>query len=248
MLITTTGVVLREKQLGDNDKFIDVLTQDLGLIEICVKGVKKITSQNSSATQLFAYGKLCVSKRGERYYLNSSQEINPFYKIRLDVAKFALASYFTEVLRFTSTSEESEPAVLRLLLNTFHFLSDGDKSLALLKSIFELRLMAEIGIMPDIIGCHHCMVYDNSSMFFLFKEGVLLCKDCFLESNLLDYLEMDRSLTHTLRYILLKDFEDLWKFKVTDKLQKKLSYLSENYLMTHIERNFKTLDFYKSIL
>ena len=45
MLITTAGVVIRERQIGENDKFVDILTEKNGVIEVSVKGVKKSTAQ-----------------------------------------------------------------------------------------------------------------------------------------------------------------------------------------------------------
>ena len=92
MLITTYGIVIRERNVGENDKFIDVLTSDLGVIELSAKGVKKITSKSFSSAQLFAYSKFCLNKKNDRYYINSAEPVRIFYDIRLDVENFALAS------------------------------------------------------------------------------------------------------------------------------------------------------------
>ena len=36
MLITAMGVVISERNYGENDKFIDILTAEYGIVEICV--------------------------------------------------------------------------------------------------------------------------------------------------------------------------------------------------------------------
>ena len=41
MLITTVGAVISVRDVGDNDRFITVLSPDMGLVEISVKGAKK---------------------------------------------------------------------------------------------------------------------------------------------------------------------------------------------------------------
>lgn len=130
MLITTKGVVIRERQSRENDKFIDILTPDLGIIEISAKGAKKISSKNSASTQLFAYSNFCVQKRTERYYLNSSEPIHIFYPIRTDIEKTALAAYFSEVIKYAVPSEQPSADVLRLLLNSFHFMTEDSKPLS----------------------------------------------------------------------------------------------------------------------
>ena len=248
MLITTVGVVIREKQIGDNDKFIDVLTKDYGIIEISVKGAKKITSKNSSATQLFAYSKFCAQKRGDKYYLNSSEPIHIFYDLRLNIEKISLAAYFAEIIQFAITSEEPSDEIIRLLLNTLHFLSASERSYEFLKSIFELRLMAEIGMMPDIVACHECSVYSTEKMFLVMNDGIILCENCFDGAQSSEVVSLTSSLLHAIRYIVLTEFDKLWSFKISSETQKKLSYIAENYLLTHLDRNFKTLDFYKSIM
>ena len=48
MLTTLKGLVLRERSLGDNDKFLDILTDGSGLIEVLARGVKKPNSKNAS--------------------------------------------------------------------------------------------------------------------------------------------------------------------------------------------------------
>lgn len=249
MLITTEGIVLCERTIKENDKFIDFLTKDYGLIEISVKGANKLTSKNASSTQLFSYSKICVQKRGQRYYLNSSEIIRTFYKIRLDIKKFALASYFSELLKYSVPSEQSSDEILRLVLNTFHFLEEEKYPAQQLKSIFELRFISEIGIMPDILACKNCIEFESEKMYLFLNEGYLLCAKCYknLENDNREVFHLDASLLHTIRFILLSDFNKIYKFKISDNLLEELNCFSEKFLLCHLDRNFKTLEFYHSL-
>lgn len=248
MLITTKGVVIRERRSRENDKFIDVLTSDYGIIEISAKGAQKVGGKNNASTQLFAYSNFCVQKRGERYYLNSSEPIHIFYPIRTDIEKTALASYFSEIVKYAVPSEQPSSDVLRLLLNSFHFMAEGTKELSFLKSVFELRLMADIGMMPDVIGCKECRKYDSDEMFFCIQEGKLICGNCRSQGVFTDEaVKINGTLLHAIRYIVLTELEQLWNFKLSEACQKSLNYITENYLLTHIGKRFPTLDFYKSL-
>ncbi|MDE5936686.1 MAG: DNA repair protein RecO, partial [Ruminococcus sp.] len=71
-MITIEGIVLKERAFGEQDKFIDVLTKDRGLLEFPVKGARKISGKFSAPTQLFAYSKFCYEQRKNRNYLNSA--------------------------------------------------------------------------------------------------------------------------------------------------------------------------------
>jgi DNA repair protein RecO (recombination protein O) len=50
-----------------------------------------------------------------------------------------------------------------------------------------------------------------------------------------------------IRHIVLADFDRLFNFRISDSVQLRLSAVSEAYLISHLERRFPTLDFYKTL-
>ena len=50
-----------------------------------------------------------------------------------------------------------------------------------------------------------------------------------------------------LRHIAFSDFEKIYSFKMEDYALEDLTYITEKYLLSKLQRNFKTLDFYKEI-
>ncbi len=247
MLITTNGIIIRERPVGENDKYVEILTKDMGIIEVSVKGARKINSKNGSATQLLTYSKICVNKSRDRYILNSSQTLNTFYNIRLDMKKLALTAYLSDLLRFTTPPEEGSENVLRLFLNTLYFLDKGNRDTEQLKIIFELRLMCKIGLMPQLIGCYNCYLPTDKTMYFDPYEGKLICKNCFDRDSLGRCDIIDETMLHTIRFICLSEFEKIFDFKISENCQKKLSPICERYLKIQLNKAFQTLDFYKSI-
>ena len=246
MLTTVKGLVLRERAYGENDKLLDILTDSMGLITVSAKGVKKANAKNSSVAQMFAYASYCISESKGRYILNSAEPIRIFYDIRLDVERFALASYFCELLLYTSTYEQSGE-VLRLILNTLHFLEDKNKEPNLLKCIFELRLMSEIGLVPNLIGCCECMTYSAPQMQFDLKGGRLYCENCCGARDLRTFEVIDDTLLHAIRYIALTDMERLFSFKLSPDYLEMLMVITERYVKLQLDKRFATLDFYKTI-
>ena len=239
------GIVLKERPVGEQDRFIDVLTKEKGIIELSVKGARKINGKSGSSTQLFAYSRFCCDKRGERLYLNSAEPIHIFYDLRNSLTGISLASYFAEVLRYCISERTDSGYVLRLLLNTLHCLENGIRSEQLLKSIFELRLMAEIGYMPDILGCRGCGAFEPEEIFFSLKEGDFYCSDCYEDDGSRMKLRLPE--LSAIRHIVLADFDRLFNFRLSEAAGDRLAVFTENYLLTHLERNFKTLDFYRSM-
>lgn len=244
-MTTLEGIVLKERTVGEQDKFIDVLTKEKGLIEISVRGARKINGKSSSSTQLFAYSRFCYDMHKDKPKLNSAEPIHIFYGLRNSLTALSLASYFADVLRFSTVSLADSGNVLRLFLNTLHFLEKELRSEIMLKSVFELRLMAEIGFMPDIVCCRDCGVFEPEELYFSFQDFCFRCSNCS-ESDLNNY-KLTISELSAIRHIVLADFNRLFNFRLSDESLSRLSDFSELYIKSHLERNFNTLDFYKSL-
>ncbi|MBO4493135.1 MAG: DNA repair protein RecO [Ruminococcus sp.] len=242
------GIVLKERSVGEQDKFIDILTRESGVIEVSVKGARKINGKSGSSTQLLAYSRFCVDRRGNYLYLNSAEPIHIFYGLRGSLTKVSLASYFAEVMRFCIKPEAQNGDIMRLLLNCLHFLENGERGESMIKSLFELRLMSDIGYMPDVVACKGCGVYEPEELFFCIGDGGFYCSDCFANDGGSDYMKVKLPVLSAVRHIVLSDFDRLFNFRVSEETQQRLSALTEFYLLTHLERSFGTLDFYKTIM
>lgn len=247
MIITTNGIILRERAYHENDKFVEILTEDIGIVEALVRGGRKITSKNSSATQLLTYSKLCLNKTNSGYILNSSQTLNTFYNIRLDMEKLALSAYLSDLLRFTTPPEEPSKNVLRLFLNTLYFLNNNSRDTEQMKILFELRIMCEIGLLPDLIGCYNCYKHSDEVMYFNLYDGRLCCKNCLTDYERQRSYHIDETMLHIIRFLCLSDFEKIFNFKFSEKYQKKLTHITENYVKIQLNKAFRTLDYYRKI-
>lgn len=53
MLVTVEGIVIGRRDIGENNCFIDVLTNQFGVIEATAHGIKKTNSSNISSAGLF---------------------------------------------------------------------------------------------------------------------------------------------------------------------------------------------------
>lgn len=249
MLITTQGVVISVRDAGDNDRYITVLSPEMGLIDISVKGAKKLSSGNNASTQLFACSKFCFRERSGRYYLNSSEPVKIFYGLRLDMQKLALASYFSEIISCAVTSGQTAKDVYRLFLNSLYMISEKSADCAFVKFVFEMRVTADLGMMPGLLGCDEC-IRSDIPLFFLIKQGIFLC-DAHMQTRVLypnKYnVEVTPGMFEALRFVCLSELDRIFSFRLSDKALKALGEISELYAQEHFERHFKTLDFYKSV-
>ncbi len=248
MIVTLKGLVLRERPLGENDKFLDVLTDSLGLIEVVAKGVRKSKAKNASTAQMFSYATFSLNESKGKYVLNSSEPIRLFYNLRMDMQKLALACYMAEMAIYTSTENEPNEGALRLMLNSLHFLEQGKLPTWQIKCIYELRLMTEIGMTPNLLGCCECLTYSEELMQFDLRYGKLYCENCIGKRDLYDFALLDATLLHAVRYIALTDMERLFSFRLSDDYAPNLNDITERYSQMHLGKRFQTLDFYYTII
>ena len=244
MRTNTDGLILKEQNIGEKDKLVTVLTRHNGLVRAFVRGAKSVNNRKNSSTGMFCFSKLCLYKTKESYILDEAEPIELFFELRNDLEKLSLAQYFSELI--ITLVQEDEPAedYLRLTLNSLYFLAKGKMPIEQVKAITELRLMCIAGYMPNLVACDRCGEYETDTMYFDVEDGLLYCENCMSDSML---FPLDIGLIKALRHIAFSDFEKIYSFKMEEQALPDLSYITEKYLLSKLQRNFKTLEFYKSI-
>lgn len=244
MRTNTDGLILKEQNIGEKDKLVTVLTRRNGLVRAFVRGAKSFKNRKNSATGMFCYSKLSLYKNKDSYIIDEAEPLETFFGLREDLGKISLAQYFSELA--ISLVQEEEPAeeYLRLILNSLHFLSKGTLPVEQVKAITELRIMCIAGFMPNLIACERCGEYETNTMYFDVENGFLYCENCISSTAL---FQLDIGLVKALRHIAFSDFEKIYSFKMEDNALSDLSYITEKYLLSKLQKGFKTLDFYNSV-
>lgn len=247
MQIKTKALVLKQRNIGENDRILTLLTSDMGIIEATARSVKSTKSALSASCQLLSYSDFCLFKGKSNYIVNSAETINNFYKLRLDVVKISLAGYFCELSSFLSPTHDNSWPVLRLLLNTLHLLEEDKKDMELLKSIFELRALAISGFMPDLVGCQSCGEYVKDSMFFLPVDGMIICSDCMSDTLEMTKISLPLPVLMAMRHIVYSSDDKVFSFALKDEPVKWLSYITEQYMLHQTDAHFNSLEMYKTL-
>lgn len=242
MLLKTDGVVIREKGTGESDRFVTLLTRDYGVLHAFARGAKSLKSEKQSGTQLFAYADFTVSRGKDAFIVTEARAREVFYKLRENVEHLALAQYFCELSGLLAPEETPAEEYLRLLLNALYLLTTGKRPQPFLKAVMELRLMSISGYMPDLVGCAKCGTYTDDEMFFDRREGCLYCRGCA------DHGEpLTAGVLAAMRHICYSEPDKVFSFTLSDDGLRKLANLTQGYMHTHLNRTFKTLQFYNQI-
>ncbi len=248
-MLTVNGLVLMQRTLGEQDRFIDILTADHGVLEVLVKGAGKLNSKTGSATQLFTYSELCLNdKRNGVRILNSVTPLSVFYGLRSSVSAIALASYFSQVIRYAVLPRSGAPEILQLVLNCLYMLSERRAPETKIKAIFELRIASLLGFMPDVIMCRSCGKYLPEQLVFSVSGGYFCCEDCISSpEDETGLIHMPAGTLQAIRFIVLSEPKKIFSFAISERSCKPLYQFAEEFLCYQMERKFPALDHYHSL-
>jgi DNA repair protein RecO (recombination protein O) len=236
--------VIKEEQIGDYDRLVTLLTAEQGVLRAFATGARRVKSKKISSTALFAYSSFSLTEKKGTYRITEAEPIEIFFNLRQNIVRMALASYFCSVINFLAPKEEDAKDLLRLTLNSFYLISKGDVDERLIKAIFEYRIITESGYMADLSACANCGA--DADEGFLSMGGDFYCRDCGTTQSGL--YPVNKSIFKALNYIAESDISNLFSFKLSRENVENLNLITEKYLEYQSEHQFKTLDFYKSLL
>lgn len=261
MTYEVRGLVVRTVELSGNDKLLTILTAERGLLTAVSNGSKSLKSRYLAASQLFCYATFLLEARRDRLWVREVELIESFYDLRLDIVATALANYVCEVAGDVTVPEQPEPEILRLALNTLHAIASGKYPLPLVKAAFEFRAAAILGYLPSLSGCATCGAAEGDMMLDVMNGG-LICSACHalmqaqLSRNDDDFFSrtsrvlciMTPAVRAALSYIISCPSDRLFSFRIGEDDMRHLAYATEEYLLNHLERSFRTLQFYKEVV
>lgn len=246
MLETMDGLILRQSP-SDDDRIINILTKETGVITAFAKGARRPRSKLAAATEALCYSRLVLFQSKNWIYVDAAEVIDGFFGLRGDITALSLSSYIAELSLELAPKESAADDYLRLVLNSLHFLREKSRAEWLVKAIVELRLLTLSGYMPDLIACAECGCYENEAFAFLPSSGAIICKECvkdFTQGG----IWLNSSVTSAMRHIIYSNFEDLFSFNLGSGSIPLLKEASEQYLIAQLERRPRTLDFYNDII
>lgn len=235
-LVKTKGIVISEHNMGDFDKMLTILTPNLGKIECMAKGSRRPKSLLLAGSQFLCFSEYILYKGSDNYSMNSCEIIELFYKVRTDLDKLKVATYITKIISDVTTENQNNYKVLQLFLNTLYVISETDKNIELVTSIFRLRLMAIIGFKPQIEGCTTCKAEENLN-FFSIRDSGLKCEACAKQDT--SSIKISETTKDAIRYIILADAKKIYSFTVPEETEKELSIISKVYLTEKLEKEYK---------
>lgn len=234
--VKVSGIVISENNMGDFDKMLTILTPNLGKIGCSARGARRPKSLLLSGTQFLCFGEYMLFKGSETYSMNSCETIEMFYNIRTDLDKLMYASYITKIINDVTTENQNSYNTLKLFLNTLYAISETNKDLDFITSVFKLRLLKILGFCPTVKECTVCKE-KNELRYFSLKDNGLKCKNC----GKLDggAISISQPTENAIRYAILADPKKIFSFTLSEAGMKELKMIADLYLNEKLEKEYK---------
>ncbi len=234
--IKVNGIVIAENNMGDFDKMLTILTPNLGKIGCSAKGSRRPKSLLLSGTQFLCFGEYMLFKGSDTYTINSCETIEMFYNIRTDLDKLTYASYITKIINDVTTENQNSFNTLKLFLNTLYMISETDKDLDFITSVFKMRILKILGFAPNLTECVNCKSKENLN-FFSIKDNGSKCSSCAKQDT--SSLTLSDPTRNSILYIMKSDPKKIFSFELSEKCKKELELISSVFLNEKLEKEYK---------
>ena len=204
------AILLRAVDFGESDRVVHFLTQEEGRLTAMAKGARR--SRRRFPGTLDVFNRLRIEgrrkPRAAMAFLTKAVLVDPYLGLRENAARYALASFLTEMLDRMAPEGVPGPEVARLFRFASESLSliEAAEPTPTLRVLLELRAYDALGLRPALGRCVRCgrvpseeTRADHVVSFFV-PDGGIVCTACGIPLDGLIPLDMGtlRTLEHGL--------------------------------------------------
>lgn len=212
-----------------------------GKISCVAKGARRPKSALLAGTQMFCFGEYLVYKGTQTYHINSVEPIEVFYNLRIDLDKLKYAVHINKIVQDVTHENQNCYKILQLVLNTLYIISETDKNLDMVLSVFKLRLLCILGFTPQVMTCSNCEAKENL-FYFSIKDNGLKCKLCGKQDT--STIQISESTLNAIKYTVTAPPKKIYAFHLKDEALEEFKLVSKIYFNEKLEKEYKLEDLF----
>lgn len=244
-----TGMVLSGTPVGDYDKRLVILTKERGKIAAFARGARRPKSSLLAASEPFTFGEFRLYRGRDSYTISTVEVSNYFSGLREELEDIYMGMYFCEVADYFTRENLDAREVLKLLYQSLRALKVPSLDRRLVRSIYEMKMIAVNGEAPRLFACMGCGRKDGLFYFYPEKAGIL-CEECYQGAPYhgRGAVRISGTAAYTLQRIVASGVEKLYTFTVSDAVRKELSEVVGTYFADVTDREFASAKLLDTLL
>lgn len=239
------GLVLRHFEYGEADRILSIFTLEHGKIRAIAKGVRKIASRKAGHLEPLTRANLFFASGQNLAIITQAETIDPYLKLKSDLALMSYASYVIELLDRFTYEEGQNRDLYNLVVATLTRLEENP----LVKTVvhyYEVRLLDLMGFRPNLSQCSKCgkeiVAVDQ---YFTPEGGGVYCVECGRSQQ--DAWRISVEALKYFRHFQRSKYSQIEKLEVPPSAELELSALVERYMSYLLERGLNSPKFLRDI-
>ncbi|MBU2539665.1 DNA repair protein RecO [Patescibacteria group bacterium] len=243
----TSGFVIKKNDTGEHGRIFTVFAQDFGKIKVLGRAIRKIASKLKSGINVVSLSEIEFIQGKAYKTLTDAMVLEKFEGIKSNLEKLRTAYKINEPVDSLIKGEEKDEKIFSLLKKTYSRLNDlefDSKQLRLLYFYFIWNLFYLLGYKPQLYKCANCQKKLVLGFFyFSSKEGGVICRACFKDDKESrrtcpeNCRRINSDVIKTLRLILKREWNTLFKLKIPPFSQKLLKDITNDYYFHLLNEN-----------
>jgi DNA repair protein RecO (recombination protein O) len=246
-IVKTEAIVLKKRDYRESSLLVDFFTNDFGKVKTIIKGARRNKANINGDLAIFSCNHIVFyeSKHTDINKLTQCQLIDRFEKIRKDISKIAVASYFIELVDALSSVQDPNQELFETLKRSLELLGDNEYP-SIIATVFQIKLLHLSGILPDLEACCVCKKrISPEGIFFSVFLGGILCKRCAdSEPSGVNISQDALNAMKGISKLVLNKARD---FDFPAPIRLELDDILRDIFRFHVERNLKSLDFLSKV-
>lgn len=237
--ITVTGMVISAMPVGEYDTRITILSKERGKISAFAKGARRPKSMLMAGSRPFSFGTFDIYQGRNSNSVNSINISNYFMEISRSIEATYYGFYFLELADYFTRENLDSVNILKLLYQSLRALINENIPDRLVRAIYELKIMVYNGEYPEMFRCINCGSDENLHVMNVTKGG-MLCDEC--RQKYKGNTTPETSTIYAMQFIITKDIEHLYTFRVSKEVQRELEKIMKTYMDVYVDKSFKSLE------
>ena len=170
------------------------------------------------------------------YHINSAETIEIFYNLRTDLDKLKYAVHINKIIQDVTNENQNCYNILQLLLNTLYTISETEKNLDMVLSVFRLRLLCILGLKPNIQECVNCK-QKESLYYFSLRDNGFKCRSCSKQDT--SCVTMSESTFNAIKYTVTAPAKKIYSFNIKEEGLEEFKLITKLYFNEKLEKDYK---------
>ncbi|HNX69087.1 MAG TPA: DNA repair protein RecO [Candidatus Omnitrophota bacterium] len=241
----TEAIILKTLPFRSSSLIITFFTPGFGKVRGVVKGVHREGERRQAGFELFTHAEFIFyeKKRSDLHLISDAAILDSNNALRNRLESIAFASYFCELVDELTEVHDPHPKLFDLLKAAFRFLPViAPQRLA---SLFEIKLLREMGWLPYLESCLGCGARPLEQGYFSVRQGALLCEKCRSEDT--SAQPMNAAVLSVLRSYSKDEIDDCLRATHTPLIENQIRFFMIQFLNYRLGKVLKTRKFLESI-